>query len=172
MANNNVSVAIIGSFRQYYKDVLDAWRVFTDNGIYVASPKGSAIIQDGIPFVRFTSDSPDYDDCSVQSLTLHRIFGANLVYVVAPEGYIGRTTCYEIGRVIQAQKPLYFSHQPVDLPIKVSQKYISTSETLARNLLDPEWKPSPLFDQEDSLHHRLEIDLTQSRFWVDKINPD
>src|SRR4051794_5310793 len=113
------SIAIIGSFRQHYKEVLDAWEVFTRAGIEVTSPKGTSILEGGIPFVRFESDEGRLSDEEVQLIALHRILRASVVYTVAPNGYVGRTTCYEIGRIIQARKPIYFSERPVDLPISI-----------------------------------------------------
>src|SRR4051812_26400007 len=95
------SVAIIGSFKQHYEKVCQAWRALTDLGLEVMSPKGTPIIEPGISFVRFISDDTKWDDPMVQTVALHRILGANFVFVVAPSGYVGRTTCYEIGRIIQ-----------------------------------------------------------------------
>ncbi|GAB1511728.1 hypothetical protein JCM33774_37700 [Actinophytocola sp. KF-1] len=91
------TVAIIGSFRQHYPDVLVAWLEFRDAGWEVTSPLGSQVIEEGIPFVRFRTDEPAWDDPTVQTAALHRILRACLTYVVAPGGYVGRTTCYELG---------------------------------------------------------------------------
>jgi len=130
------SVAIIGSFKQHYELVLDGWRVFTDRGIKITSPKGTPIIEPGIPFVRFESDPPDADDPTVQSIALHRILRADAVYVIAPEGYVGKTTCYEIGRVIQAGRPIFFSESPEDLPIDVPDDRIVSPEQFARRIVE------------------------------------
>jgi hypothetical protein len=118
------SVAVIGSFRQHYAPVLDVWREFTAAGWSVTSPKGAPIIEEGIEFVRFESDPADWDDPMVQTVALHRILRADLVYVVAPDGYVGRTTCYEIGRVLQADRPLYFSELPKDLPLEIPADHV------------------------------------------------
>jgi hypothetical protein len=61
----------------------------------------------------------------VQTIAMHRILRAELTYVIAPEGYVGRTTCYEIGRIVQANQPLYFSHHPRDLPLLVPDTHIA-----------------------------------------------
>jgi hypothetical protein len=106
------TVAVIGSFRQHYEPIRQTWRLFTDNGFRVTSPKGSPIIENGIPFVRFETDPQEWDDPMVQTIALHRILRADLTYVVAPGGYVGRTTCYEVGRIVQAKRPIYFSDMP------------------------------------------------------------
>lgn len=39
--------------------------------------------------------------------------------MVAPGGYVGVTTCYELGRAHGRRIPTYFSDVPRDLPIEV-----------------------------------------------------
>lgn len=121
---NSWKIAIIGSFRQHYDAVLSAWEIFTSKGHEVTSPHGKPILKDGIPFVRFSSDPEDLDDFAVQSIALHRILRADFVYVVVPKGYIGKTTCYEVGRIIQAKQPIFFSEKPEDLPLRVDSSRI------------------------------------------------
>lgn len=75
------------------------------------------------------------DDHLVQTRIMALILGSDRVFVVAPGGYIGRTTCYEVGRVRQAQVPLYFSEQPRDLPILVPASHVVSVRDLARRLL-------------------------------------
>ena len=162
-----LTIGIIGSFRQHYDQVLYTWNIFTQYGIPVITPKGTTIIEKDIPFVRFVSDNPTYDDFAVQSLTLHRLMSTYVVYVVAPGGYVGRTTSYEIGRLLQAQKPLYFSNQPADLPIQVSTDNILTPEELAKKMLQSEWKPSLAFNETNNLHHELELNLVNGNYRLD-----
>src|ERR1044071_756506 len=109
MARCGRTISSIGSFRQHYRDVLAAWLEFANAGWVITSPLGTPIIEGGIPFVRFESDEPSWDDPTVQTVALHRILRAELTYVVVPGGYIGRTTSYELGRVMQANQPVYFS---------------------------------------------------------------
>jgi hypothetical protein len=112
-------VAIIGSFRrERYRGVLDVVRTFRDAGFEIASPSGAEIVA-GEEFVRFATDEAALSDPEVQSSTLEKIFRADAVYVVAPDGYVGKTTCYEIGRIIQRRQPIYFSEHPVDLPVHI-----------------------------------------------------
>jgi len=161
------SVAIIASFRQHYEPVLAALRVFIDQCIEVTSPKGSPIIKSSIPFVRFQSDPHQAPDCVVQSTAVHRILRADAVYVVAPDGYVGRTTCYEIGRVVQAGRPLYFSEVPKDLPICVPADHVMLPETLASMLLHPGMPVKPLHDQGDDACCRLEREALNGTFIAD-----
>ena len=114
-------IAIIGSFRRdRYGGVLDVLETFAASGFDIVSPSGSAIV-DGVEFVRFATDDASSSDQEIQSSTLERIFSAHAVYVAAPGGYVGRTTCYEIGRVVQRRQPVYFSEYPVDLPVHIPE---------------------------------------------------
>lgn len=83
-------------------------------------------------FVRFTTDPAQLSDAEIQAVTLERIFDAQLAYVVAPSGYVGRTTCYEIGRLFQARRPVAFSERPNDVPIMIPDRFIGIPETIAR----------------------------------------
>jgi len=153
------SVSIIGSFRQFYGEVLHAWRSFADAGWHITSPCGSPIIRPGIPFVRFVTDQVDWDDATVQTATLHRILRADLTYVIAPRGYLGRTTCYELGRIIQADQPVYFSTRPDDLPITVPDEHVVSVVDLVRRLsVDC---PQPLFADSATANHGWECQLVR-----------
>lgn len=140
------SVAVIGSFRTHnYGGVMEIIQLLKNAGFEVTSPTGAAIVG-GTEFVRFETDAVHLSDPEVQSVTLERIFSADVVYVVAPEGYIGRTTCYEIGRIVQRRQPVYFSSQPDDLPISIPKGFImSTSEFIGAFAQGA--RPSWLFEQ-------------------------
>lgn len=130
------TVAVIGSFRQHYSHVLAARAAFVEAGVRVSTPLGGDVIDEQVPFVRFDTDPAEWDDARVQTVALHRILRADAVYAVAPAGYVGRTTCYEVGRCIQAGTPLYFSESPEDLPIAVPDTHIVRPNVLAAYILE------------------------------------
>jgi hypothetical protein len=156
------SAAIIGSFRQRYEDVLIAWGTFRDAGWTITSPLGSPVIAEGIPFVRFETDPAAWDDPMVQTVALHRILRAELVYVVAPGGYVGRTTCYEVGRIVQARQPIYFSEQPEDLPLAIPDSWILSAEDVVRRFSAED--PRPLYDSHNSEYADLERRLVDREY--------
>lgn len=80
------SIAVIGSFKQHNRLVQQTCEALRSAGIRVTSPRGQEILTEGIDFVRFDSDNATWSDPAIQSLALHRILGADLVYVVAPGG--------------------------------------------------------------------------------------
>lgn len=127
------TVAIVGSFRRHYDEVVAVARIFTAAGILVASPAISRIVNPGEEYVRFESDPHDLTDQRIQAITMARILAADLVYVVAPGGYIGRTTSYELGRAHERGAPVYYSEPPNDLPIEIGPGEIVPVERL------PEW---------------------------------
>jgi hypothetical protein len=132
-----VSVSIIGSFRQYYAQATLAVEEFESLGIHVRSPVVSRIVNPGDEFARFETDPPQSSDQLIQAMTLDRILGSDLVYVVAPGGYVGRTTCYELGRVHERSIPVYFSAPPRDLPIEVPPGSVLSVHDLVRKIMGP-----------------------------------
>ena len=140
------TIAIIGSFKQHNEEIQDLCRALREAGITVTTPQGEDIVNAGHDFVRYGTDDPSLSDDAVQSLALHRILRADLVYAVLPSGYIGRTTCYEVGRVVQARRPIYFSQRPNDLPIWVPDQFILDRVTLLSRMTDPVWVPAWLFN--------------------------
>ncbi|MCG2775683.1 MAG: hypothetical protein L6406_08390 [Desulfobacterales bacterium] len=153
------SVAIIGSFKQFYETILSNVQIFRNNNIYVNSPLGSKIICPNIPFVRFESDPSCHSDEMIQTITLERIFNSDVVYVVNPGGYIGKTTCYEIGRVIQRRQPIYFSDAPDDIPIKIPSSHIVNSDMLSKKI--NESKICQIFSANSSEYCDAEIKLLE-----------
>jgi hypothetical protein len=125
-------IAIIGSFKHHFEEVQTVVNIFRSHNIINTTPIGSSIIEPGVDFVRFDDDLTDEPDEVVQTITLKRIFEAGVVYVVAPAGYVGRTTCYEIGRIFQRKMPIYFSSHPKDLPIKLPVTHIIGPEEMVR----------------------------------------
>jgi hypothetical protein len=129
-AGVSLTVAIIGSFRKHYEQVVRAARHFEAVSVAVLSPPISRIVNPGADFVRFETDRLDSADHQIQSETFSRIFAADFVYVVAPGGYIGRTTSYELGRVHARGIPVYYSERPEDLPIPLADEQVATIEEL------------------------------------------
>ena len=158
------SVALIGSFRQHYEVVLESLSAFTSVGLVVTSPKGTGIVKHGIPFVRFESDSTEWTDEMVQVAALHRILRADFVFTVVPNGYVGRTTCYEVGRVIQARKPLYFSTRPDDLPLCIPDSHICSASSIADQIRRGIFRAEMLHTEVNSTVGKLERDLLNGRY--------
>jgi len=154
--------AVIGSFKQYNEEIQDVCAQLRLASVIVTSPIGTQVQTAGIEFVRYETDDPEKTDYEVQSLAMHRILHTDFVYVVAPAGYIGRTTCYEIGRIIQARHPIYFSEQPLDLPIHIPASFIINTAELLELVNKPDWTPTWLFDRESNYVGQLERELIRA----------
>ena len=125
-------IALIGSFRKHYNIILDIYRIFDSACFKITTPLGYDIItgDENKEFVRFVSDNKHFTDSQIESIAIKRIMIADIVYVIAPDGYIGRTTSYEIGCVIQSRHPIYFSERIKDLPIHIPSKFIVDASQL------------------------------------------
>lgn len=131
-ASPALSVAIVGSFRRYYDDVVRVINIFREAGLIVSTPAVSRIVNPEAEFVRFETDPNSSTDHEIQERTLERILSSDLVYVVAPDGYVGRTTCYELGHASRRRLPIYFSDRVKDLPINISDDALRGPAELAR----------------------------------------
>ncbi|HDL01927.1 MAG TPA: hypothetical protein ENH23_06815 [candidate division Zixibacteria bacterium] len=131
----------------------------------MTSPKGNSILEEGIDFVRFDTDPNAYDDEIIQSITLHRLFRSDFVYVLAPNGYVGRTTCYEIGRLLHAKLPVYFSSYPTDLPIKLPDSHILSIEQISIMLKKENFTPAwPFQDESLGFFGELEKEIISGKY--------
>lgn len=128
----NVIGCIIGSFRKYYSDILIIIQQFERSGINILSPKHSSIIRDDNGFVILKSDNEAYSQIDIQTLVFHRAFRSDFIYVWNPDGYVGRTTCYELGRIQERSIPIFYKEQPTDIPIYVPNgSVISVSDFIS-----------------------------------------
>lgn len=101
-------ISIIGSFRKYYEDIKKLIILLQKNGITVLSPRFSEITRSIEDFVIFASDNQELTPAEIQTETLNRILKSDVVYVYNPQGYVGRTTCYEIGIIRTTTIPLVY----------------------------------------------------------------
>lgn len=156
-------IALLGSFRRHYQHVLECMTDFVGAGATITTPLGAPVTGSSLAelFVRFESDDAAWSDEMVETVALHRILSADAVFVVNPEGYLGRTTCYEIGRVIQAGRPLFFLEQPLDLPVEVPAKYVLAPHVLVALLKEG---PAESMFPSHREQARLEAELLAGEF--------
>lgn len=119
-------IAIIGSFQRTdnYELVRELIAFFEKEGLTVVSPAGTIVADNREGFVVFESDNRTQKNEKIQYDTLVKIFSAHVVYVVNIDGYVGKTTCYEIGRILERRQPIYFYSHPQDLPICITEEFI------------------------------------------------
>ncbi|GAA0583309.1 hypothetical protein GCM10009546_52130 [Actinomadura livida] len=132
---SGLSVSILGSFRKHYTQIVSTVQAFEANGINVKSPSISRIINPGDLYVRLSSDPQYYSDYKIQEVTLTKILSSDFLYVVNPGGYVGRTTCYELGRAHERGIPTYYLEPIKDLPIKIGSELIFQPPDLAHRMM-------------------------------------
>lgn len=139
-------VSVIGSFRKRYKEVVRIVSLLREMGLSVASPNGSKVCDSVDEFVIFETDNPEFIPEEIQMITLEKILNSDAVYICDPKGYVGKTTCYEIGFCYSRNKPLYFLEKPKDLPMPVHDEQIVSPEEFGKIVLNNEQKVYMEFD--------------------------
>jgi len=161
------TISVIGSFRKHNELIQQICEMLRGAGMTIASPQGNQLIDENIEFVRFDSDCATSSDAAIQLLALHRILRSDLIYAVVPDGYIGKTTSYEVGRILQSGTPIYFSERPLDLPVYINDLFIMNADVLLGHLCEPRWQPKWLFADDDSREANLEKLLIERAFLYD-----
>ena len=123
-------ITVIGSFRKYYKEICELIDKFERNGIQVMSPQKSFIVDDIEGFVILDTDEKNQKPFIIQEHVFENIKKSQIVYVWNPDGYLGNSTCYEIGKITEMEKTIIFKEFPKDLPIRVENKMIKNPEEL------------------------------------------
>ena len=124
-----MKITIIGSFRKYYEQICNIIDFFQNNNIEVLSPKKSFICNEISGFVILRSDY-DKEPSIIQEHVFTNIRKSDFVYVWNPSGYLGNSTCYEIGKIMEMKKNIFFKEKPVDLPISIDSSMIKDVEEL------------------------------------------
>ncbi len=86
--------------------------------------------------MRFATDQQHLSDAEIQEATFNKIFNSDFIYVMAPAGYIGRTTCYELGRARERGIPVFFSELVWDLPIEIHPESVLGVSDLAEMMIE------------------------------------
>lgn len=124
MKKSKMNITIIGSFRKYYDDICNLIDILNENNINVLSPKKSFIVDNIDGFVMLDTDKRDQKPFIIQEHVFENIGKSSLVYVWNPEGYLGNSTCYEIGKIMSMGKMLIFKEHPKDLPIEIKEDMV------------------------------------------------
>jgi hypothetical protein len=120
----SLSCSLIGSFRKHYAQIVEVADEFRKSGIDVLSPKPGDVRDPNNLFVYLSSDNRNLSPAEIQLQTFERIFKSSFVYVVNIGGYVGKTTCYEIGRIVEKGIPFFFAREPEDLPLLVPKNSV------------------------------------------------
>jgi len=107
-----LKIAISGSFRKHFSEIIKLIYKSEEAGIDVLSPKKSKIINPGAEFIFLESDDTE-DQMMLQLRHLEAISQSDALYVCNHDGYMGASTILEMGWALALGKPVY-SKEGVD----------------------------------------------------------
>src|SRR3989344_2682589 len=152
---------IHGSFRKHFDDIKKIHTLFTKNNIEVLAPSISKIKDEKDGFIFFDTDK-ESDPRMIELLYLHNLkqLGPDgFSYFVNPEGYIGRSTSYELGIAQLSNIHCLFYDSLEDHPAYVSKNSVWKPEDLANYILEKGSLPQPGIKRNERILHKLWEDL-------------
>lgn len=105
-----LTCAVSGSFRRFLDDVRSAIRELRALGVRVLSPPSTEVAGELDGFVMLKGDRGD--PSVIEQAHLQGIARSDFLYVVNPEGYIGRSASLEIGYALACSVPVFCSSNP------------------------------------------------------------
>lgn len=138
------------------------YEIFTAAGIEVIAPEFSNIASVKNGFTYLTSDNTHDDPRLVELLYLRNLkkLGANgFSYFVDPDGYVGKSTSYELGIAQLSNVRCFFMKQPADHPAYVHKNSLWSPESLADYISQYGALPMPQVKRDEQKIHKLWEDL-------------
>ncbi|ESZ51713.1 hypothetical protein X731_03805 [Mesorhizobium sp. L2C054A000] len=111
-----LKAVVSGSFRQHIAAVRDAVQQLRSAGVAVLSPGNLEVAARTKDFVFLAGDAP-LPIKAIEDRHLASIRVANFLWIVCPGGYVGSSTCLEIGVAVSLGVPVYASTAPTDVTI-------------------------------------------------------
>lgn len=150
-----------GSFRKYFEEIKKIHRIFSENGIGVLAPAMSEIKAVEGGFAVLESDQ-EKDQRMIELLYLHNLkrLGENgFSYFVNPEGYIGKSTSYELGIAQVSNVKCFFSKKLNDHPAYLHRNAVWKPEHLVEYVNKYRQLPEPQVKRNERVIHKLWGDL-------------
>lgn len=152
---------IHGSFTKHFAEIKRTIEIFSAAGIEVLAPKQSEIVAEYDGFALFR-DEVGKDPRFIELLYLHNLkrLGENgFSYFVDPDGYIGKSACYELGIAQLINTRCFFSHKLSDHPAYVHDRSIWPAESLVKYIKTHGQLPPPHIKRNEKYIHKLWEDL-------------
>lgn len=108
-----MNVAICGSFRRDPDGLLSVHRAFVSTGAVVLSPADPYFVAEHAGFV-YAADEINDDPIDIEARHLRAMQAADLVWLHAPDGYVGRSAAMELGFAHALGLPVYGATTPED----------------------------------------------------------
>lgn len=146
-----------GSFRKHFDLIKETHRIFTEAGIEVLAPRMADITSFEKGFA-FLAGEENNDPRMVELLYLHHLkrLGENgFSYFVNPEGYVGKSTSYELGIAQTTNVRCFFLSLPQDHPVYVYKNAIWKPEDITSFIQERGQLPEPKVKKDEREIHRL-----------------
>jgi len=121
---------IIGSFRKHYDQIVNVIEDFNAAEIEVLSPKKAKILNPTDEFVIFDYDPEGLSEKELEDLVLKKMHGSDFVYLVNPEGYIGRSAAFEMGYCAARGFKIFAMEDSTELCMKYTHGVKSPKEVI------------------------------------------
>jgi hypothetical protein len=117
MGSHALQATVSGSFRKAMVGVQDAVYELTDRGVVVLSPADPRVVDQIGTFLFVASDHLRVVK-PVQSRHLGAISASDLLWLVAPDGYVGLSAGMEIGYATAMGTPVFAAEAPADITLR------------------------------------------------------
>lgn len=152
---------IHGSFSKHFDEVQRVHKLFSQAGIEVLAPKNSELVTQTNGFALF-KDETEHDPRLVELQYLHKIkqLGNNgFSYFVNPDGYLGKSTAYELGIAQLTNTRCFFMEKLADHPAYVHKNAVFSPENLVSYILRNDTLPNLKIRRDEKKMHALWEDL-------------
>lgn len=152
---------IHGSFGKHFDEIKNVYEIFTDAGIEVLAPKQGELLSANNGFNLF-EDEQDQDPRLVELIYLHnlkRLGAEGFSYFVSPDGYIGKSTSYELGIAQLTNTQCFFSNKLSDHPAYLHKNAIWSAKLLADYIVNEGALPLQQIRRSELVIHKLWEDL-------------
>jgi hypothetical protein len=167
-----LTVAISGSFHRHLDAISAAVQELTDRSVRVLSPSDPRIVSTRGDFFFVASDL-FRSIRLVQDRHLGAIRAADFVWLVCPDGQVGRSASLELGYAIAAGVPIFSVLSPNDLTLR---EYVNIVPNLAEALRSLKGRfnqrqaeglllnPHDSLDEAHKILDRIQVAVTQPTF--------
>lgn len=156
-----IKCIIHGSFSKHFGEISEASQLFRAAGIDVLAPKQGELVDKNNGFGLF-EDEIGQDPRLVELLYLHNLKSLGregFSYFVVPNGYIGKSSSYELGIAQLTNTRTFFSHKLTDHPAYINKNSIWSAKRLADYISANNSLPIPKVYRSERIIHKLWEDL-------------
>jgi len=123
-----MAVTISGSYQRHLDQVDEAIRMFTELGARVLSPPSGEAELKRRGFTKLKGD-PSETPMLTEHRHLDAISRSHLLWLVVPDGKIGRSTSLELGFAFASHVPAFSMHKVADATLQLFVRQVSSPAT-------------------------------------------